>query len=500
MGRSQTKGHGARPLDSNPLLFLPAVGYSSGGKDYIGTPGQVAVADLNGDAKPDVVMANYHISAVDVLMGNGDGTLQPAVSYFPGGQFPVAIAIADVNGDGKPDLIVVDQCSTGCEDDAVVSVLLGNGDGTFQSAVAYDSGGTTADSVAVADVNHDGKLDLIVSNYGTGTVGVLLGNGDGTFQPVVDYGAGAYFATWLAVADVNGDGNPDLLVTIANGTVAVLLGNGDGTFKEAVAYSSGGSTPTFVAVTDVNGDDKPDLVVANSGSNTVAVLYGDGDGTFQLAVVYDSGGQGPNGLAVADVNGDNKLDLVVANSGSNTVGVLLGNGNGAFQTALTYSTAGNGGQAVVVADLNRDGKPDLVVGNPCDFNDPECSYGIVGVLLNDGNFTTTTITSSPNPSAYGQAVAFTAVVSSASGSPTGTAIFYDGSTVIGSATLTRVESRTGAVTVVSRWIVDSAFASSPQSGLAWFCFLFPLIEPDRRISRIRLSEKTHASWISKGSV
>src|SRR5208337_4904045 len=188
VSRSQTKRHGARPMDSNPL-FLPVVDYDSGGNGTCA----VAVADVNGDGKPDVVVSNGN-GTVGVLLGNGDGTFQPAVTFNPGLQSQAGIALADLNGDGKPDLVVAIYSGT-------VAVLLGNGDGTFQPAATYGAGGAQVADVVVADVNHDGKADVIVANYGYG-VGVLLGNGDGTLQPAVTYGAGDGFWS-VAVADVN---------------------------------------------------------------------------------------------------------------------------------------------------------------------------------------------------------------------------------------------------------------------------------------------------------
>jgi hypothetical protein len=242
--RRRTINSRATVQDSS-LPFLPAVTYNSGGS----TPVSIAVADLNGDSNFDLVVANQDSSAVAVLLGNGDGTFQTAESYSSGGIFTESVAVADVNGDGKPDLLVANENS-------VLGVLLGNGDGTFQAVVTYDSGGGSSRSLAVADVNGDGKPDLVVANCGTNdctgfsTASVLLGNGDGTFQTAVSYPSGCCNSLSIAVADVNSDGNPDLLVAnactivsfacLGHGTVGVLLGNGDGTFRSVVTYGSGG--------------------------------------------------------------------------------------------------------------------------------------------------------------------------------------------------------------------------------------------------------------------
>ncbi len=160
-----------------------------------------------------------------MLLGNGDGTFQTAVNYNSGGDFPASVTVADVNGDGKLDVLIANAgTGTHGEGDGVVGVLLGNGDGTFQTAVTYDSGGFGNESVAFADVNGDGKLDLVVTDSGTNcsndgsSAGVLLGNGDGTFQTAVLYCSGGYSANSTAVADLNGDGKPDLVVANGCGT------------------------------------------------------------------------------------------------------------------------------------------------------------------------------------------------------------------------------------------------------------------------------------------
>jgi Bacterial Ig-like domain (group 3)/FG-GAP-like repeat len=452
------------------LNFAPTVSYPSGSL-YTNS---VAVGDVNGDGKPDLVVANNCLSysscssaGVSVLLGNGDGTFQTAVTYGAGVYEAQSVALADVNGDGKLDILVTNYCTVagneGCTNTAgTVGVLLGNGDGTFQTAVFYGSGGFYANSVAVADVNGDGNPDLVVANQcasvpdgpcsANGSVGILLGNGTGTFQTAVTYGSGGYSGPKfgdvyeplsVVIADVNRDGKPDVLVTnycggasacTGDGTVSVLLGNGDGTFQTAVAYDSGGLEASAVAVADVNADGNPDILVANGCSNssgscpqddgTVGVLLGNGDGTFQAAVTYDAGGQIATSVAVADVNGDGKPDLAVAvvcpENGCNiieygTVDVLLGNGDGTFQAAVDYDSGGDPADSVAIHDVNGDGKPDLLVANYCawvgDDGYPCATGGQVGVLLNtSADPTTTSVASSLNPSSLGQTVTFTATV------------------------------------------------------------------------------------------
>ncbi|HZW79628.1 MAG TPA: FG-GAP-like repeat-containing protein [Candidatus Deferrimicrobiaceae bacterium] len=403
-------------LGNGDGTFQPAVAYNSGGSRAL----SVAVVDVNDDGKPDVVVANSCASSscpngsVSILLGNGDGTFQTAVAYNSGGQNSASVAVADVNGDGKLDLLVANSCasSSNCTNGSV-SVLLGNGDGTFRPAAAYSVSGEYSNSVSAADVNGDGKLDLLVSNLcgssayncpSGGTVSVLLGNGDGTFQPAANYGVGPYVAYSLAVGDVNGDGNPDLAVAgqcpgstnCAEGVISILLGNGDGTFQSAVSYNSGDGYPTSIAIGDINGDGKLDLAVAdqcatgNCPNGAVTLLLGNGDGTFQAATGYSPGEQYAAAVAMGDVNEDGKLDLLVLSScsscSSDSVSVLLGYGNGALAAARTYGSGGYNAQAVAVGDVNGDGQPDLVVANQCAVIN--CSGGTLGVLLgnSDGTF------------------------------------------------------------------------------------------------------------------
>jgi len=321
---------------------------------------------------------------------------QLPVKYSTGGYSPDFVAIADVNEDGRPDIIATNQEMYGRE--SSVSILLGNGDGTFQTGTVYDSGGVSAYSLAVADINHDGHLDLLIANgcasgancSADGVLAVLLGNGDGTFQSAKGYDTGGsdlYHAV-VAVADLNGDGNLDAVIahgcggiTCSDGTVSALLGDGTGAFGAATTYASGGAGASSVAIADINGDHKPDLLTANwcasvCGTSTptegsVGVLLGNGDGTFQSAVPYPSGGNGTRSIATADMNGDGKIDALAASCGpaacapgfpGGNAAVLLGDGDGTLQAALP-NNAGDSPDAIQASDLNGDRKLDLVVGN-----------------------------------------------------------------------------------------------------------------------------------------
>ena len=444
------------------VSFAAAVTYNTSGYST-----SVAIGDLNGDGHPDLIVTNQEedSAGLRVLLGNGDGTFQPAVTYGSG-EWDTSVAIADVNGDGKPDLIVAGWYQGCCI--GGVGVLLGNGDGTFQAEVIYNSGGYYAESVAVSDVNGDGHPDLLIVNSFDqiccdGQVAVLLGNGDGTFQPAVTYDSGGDAATAIVVADVNGDGKADLIVANecqtygdcpSGGGVSVLLGNGDGAFRPAASYNSGGFDsvlPTSVAVADVNGDGHPDLVVTFTcqsygncpdgfGPGGVSVLLGNGDGTFQeQGVPYNSGGIGATSVAIADVNGDSYPDLVVTNwcihpnckgGGNGSVAVLLGYGDGTFQAPVSYGVGGHGRSytepySFAIADVNGDGRADIVTAN--------AYSGTVGVLLNNFSVATTdTVQSSLNPSKVNQSVTFTATIASASAVPNGELVtFYNGTTTLG---------------------------------------------------------------------
>jgi 6-phosphogluconolactonase (cycloisomerase 2 family) len=334
-------------------------GVAAGGGVFTGaqygtgpSPASVVVRDVNGDSKLDMIVPNFNSNSVSVLKGNGDGTFQIKVDYTTGSS-PRSVALSDVNGDGKLDMMVANYS------DGNASVLKGNGDGTFQTKVDYTTGSNPA-SVVVRDVNGDSKLDMMVANFGSSSVSVLKGNGDGTFQTKVDYTTGSNPVS-VALSDVNADLKLDLIVAnFFSNSVSVLKGGSNGTFQTKVDYTTG-SKPASVVVRDVNGDLNQDLIVANYGSNSVSVLKGVGDGTFQTKVDSITGA-GPQSVVVDYVNADGRLDVTTANTDSNSISVLNGNGDGTFQGKVDYAT-GSSPQSVALADVNSDGKLDVMVSN-----------------------------------------------------------------------------------------------------------------------------------------
>ena len=339
------------------ISFATKVDYATGTG-----PSSVTSADVNGDGKLDLIVANYY--TVSVLNNNGDGSFAQKVDYLAGSR-PISVTSADVNGDSELDLIVANQ------DSGTVSVLKNSGDGTFAMKVDYVTG-ASPQSVTIADVNSDGKLDMVFACYNSGTVSVLQNNGDGTFAEKVHYATGNNPRS-VTSADVNGDGKSDLIVANQNSrTVSVLQNNGDGTFATKVDYATG-YQPWSVTSADVNGDGMQDLIVANSYSDTVSVLQNNGDGTFAATLDYATGNN-PCSVTSADLNGDGKSDLMVANTYGNTVSLLRNNGDGTFATKVDYTT-GSWPASVTSADVTGDGKIDLIVAN--------LYSSAVSVLIND---------------------------------------------------------------------------------------------------------------------
>jgi|GEM_PF-3141287 len=338
--------------------FASAATYSTGSGSG---PFSVAAADVNGDGRRDIVTANYYTNTVGVLLGQAGGGFAPVTSYSVGsGSGPLSVAVADVNGDSRPDIVASNY------DSSNVGVLLGLSGGGFGTATNYSTGSSSAPrEVVVADVNGDNRADIVTANANTG-VGVLLGLSSGGFAAVTTYSTGSFGSTSVAVANVNGDSFPDLVAASPLGDLAVLLGQSGG-FQAAVTYSVNNNGPLGggiddMAVADVNGDTFPDIVAASDGS--VLLLPGQSGGSFGSAIT--NAGIYANKLVLADINGDGFLDVVAANgSGSNTIGVLLGQNGGFATTGVTYP-AGGSPNDLTVADINSDGQLDIVTANAND--------------------------------------------------------------------------------------------------------------------------------------
>ncbi len=336
------------------------------------SPAAVAARDVNGDGAIDLIAANYGSATVSVMLGNGNGSFFSARN-FPTGAGASGVAVADVNGDGRPELITADATIN------MVSVLQSDsaapGLGTFQSAQKFNTGALPY-AVVTADLQHDGKLDIVTANRTGNSISVLLGNGDGTFQANQDYPAGSN-PRGLTVADLRGDGKLDLIYTSYNSNqVSIRLGNGDGTFGAPQNFGTG-SRPISVVATDVNGDGKLDLVIADYFQNSGTLLLGNGDGTFHSGPDITTGPFNRS-FAIADLNLDGKPDAISAVEGLNQLSVSLGNGDGSFQTPHTFTT-GPSPWMVGVADVNSDGKPDLIL--------PNFSGNSAGVMLGNGDGT-----------------------------------------------------------------------------------------------------------------
>jgi RHS repeat-associated protein len=440
----------------------------------------IAVGDMNGDGFLDLVsLDHYYSNNVSIVLGNGDGTFSTTANFELENETD-SLAIGDMNGDGFLDLVSVDYDN--------ISISFGNGDGTFVTATNFELENGT-DSLAVGDMNGDGFLDLVTTGYDyySGNVSIILGNGDGTFGNITnfeiesfsnflvlgdldndadldivvargdgygiegnlsllsnngdltftqtadiaveeaydfalgdangdglpdiitanndDYGDGssvsillndgnASFETtdgstefevgrspeFITSGDINQDSAPDLLILNNPGTgilnLSVYLGRGDGVFSNPIDSAINFYT-TSVVLGDVNGDVDLDLITANQLDDSVSVLLNNGDGTFVSTVDYTVGDR-PLSVVVEDVNGDKNLDLITASKADDSVSVLLNNGDGTFATKVDYA-AGDGSELVIVEDINGDANLDLITIN--DFDNS------VSILLNSGDGT-----------------------------------------------------------------------------------------------------------------
>ncbi len=276
-----------------------------------------------------------------------------------GSDSSLGVVIADVNGDGKPDIIAPESGASGSS----VDVYLGTGSGTFGPAQNFTCSSESASvsqpyAVAVADMNGDGNPDIVTANFG-GNISVLLGDGSGQFGAPSVYAAGSE-PNGIAIGDLTGDGFNDVVVANrGDNDVEVYLNNGAGALTEAGTFAVGES-PDSVGLADFNGDGLPDIFTANVGDSTVSVLINTGGGTFAAATSLAVTG-GPVDAVAADFNGDGHLDISTADFNTGSVSVLLGNGDGTFSAPVTSSALSSSAIFLSTADFNGDGKADLAV-------------------------------------------------------------------------------------------------------------------------------------------
>jgi hypothetical protein len=379
-------------------------------------PGSQAIGDIDGDGTPDIVTANAATNTVSVALGNGRGGFRAPLVYSVNSDgAPIRVAVGDLDGDGRPDLVTINYSEGYIRNS--VSVLLDDGHGGFRPAVGYHVGRGPILGGAIGALTASGRPDIVALDTNNGTFGVLLNDGHGHFHLGFSLpGGGGPRPVDAAIGDLTGDGKADIAMILPgfnSSTVVVLPGDGHGGVAVRTPSQCGGPQTKAgplayaLAIGDVDGDGTPDIVTANA-SGSVSVLLGDGHGNFGTAVSYPVGA-GATSVALGDFNGDGKLDIVTANAGSSgpvlgevpsgatpghTVSVLLNDGHGHFGPAVTYAV-GVGPRSVAVGDVDGDGKPDIITadfgGIPAPLGGTTANLGAttpghtVSVLLNDGH-------------------------------------------------------------------------------------------------------------------
>ena len=362
IGLALSLGAVAPAATGHSVAFARTANYGAGD-----SPWATAVGDLNADGKPDLIVSrggeDGSAGSVGVMLNQSGGTFGARQDYSSGSG-PADVLIADLDGDGRKDLVTANSL----ED--TISIFPGGADGAFGVPQFYPTGGSIPAGIAAGDFDRDGLVDLVLAGSRADTVAVMFNSPYGFWGPVQTQAGDNPVA--IAVGDVNRDGRLDAVT--ANqlaGSVSVLLGNGSWSFAVRADYGVG-NQPSDVAIGDLNGDGWPDLVTANTDPNTVSVLLNDRTAAFGPPRDY-AVGLSPSSVAIGDLDGDGKVDVGAANAEDSSVSVLLGKGDGTYEKRRDYQT-GDGAHSLSLADLNGDGRLDLATANSYDNN--------VSVLLN----------------------------------------------------------------------------------------------------------------------
>ena len=341
-------------------------------------PNAIAIDDFNHDNNLDIAIANKGVG-ISIVTGYGNGSFIFITTYQTGiDSNIISVIISDVNNDNKTDIVAFDATPER------IYIYLGYGNGTFANPTSYLTGyQDRTKSISIGDFNNDNRLDIAYVTLIVNTVTILLGNGDGTFTIRAMYPINPTSAIWYAmdVGDFNKDNQLDIIVVDSDRNVlGVLIGYCCDPFQSQTMFSTGSNShPNSIAVGDLNNDNELDIIVANEGTNNIGFLQGYGDGTFanQTILSIYSGSQ-PSSIAIADIDNDNYLDIIVANHGNESVSVIFGFGNGSFKSEMKYSI-GYGSQpySLVLDDFNNDTYIDIAVSND-DTNN-------IGILFGCGN-------------------------------------------------------------------------------------------------------------------
>ncbi|CAF1461237.1 unnamed protein product [Adineta steineri] len=342
-------------------------------------PLSIVIGDFDNDSQLDIAVANYNNKSVGVFFGYGNGFFRDQLIFFSVTYNfnPYAIAAGDFNSDNRLDIAVVNY------DYNYVDIVLTYRNYTFLNQNTYSTGiQSYPSSVAVADVNNDKKLDIVVANYGTNNIDIFLGYDNNTFSPEITYSTGNYSRPYsVTIGDFNNDKQLDIVVTISGtNNIGIFLNYGNGIFSSQITYSTGnGSSPSDVAAGDFNNDGQLDVAVVNYDGCNIGIFLGYGNGTFSSQKTFPTGNRSnPQSIALGDFNNDSRLDIAVANYGRANMGVFLGYGNGTFADQISYFVPlGTSPSDIAIGDVNNDNHQDIIV--TVDY-----SYTIL-IFLGSGN-------------------------------------------------------------------------------------------------------------------